>query len=189
MPAADDDSLSWGGDASDPSYLDGARRGDQPTARSQRPRQIPLDLGAPGGHRDTGGAHDTEATATAASTGVRDDYVAPDKKTAPDENRESAPPSISSVFLVVYGIVAGINIFYVFGWVLAFQRETFVPNNPFLAFMYQLGHILAIAAPVVFFATVLLLTRNSRAVVRLGWLFLGILLLAPWPFILSGAVR
>ena len=55
--------------------------------------------------------------------------------------------------------------------------------------MYQLGHVLAIASPVVFYGTVLWLTRHSRAIVRLGWLILGMLLLAPWPFILSGAVR
>jgi hypothetical protein len=53
--------------------------------------------------------------------------------------------------------------------------------------MYQFGEFLAIVSPLVWFATVLLLTRDSKPISRLLWLLLGVVVLIPWPFLLSGA--
>lgn len=95
-------------------------------------------------------------------------------------------PSASSPMLVVYGVFAGIALLYVIGWAIAVQRDTFSQASLFAEVMYQLGEFLAIASPAVWMGAVLLLTRGARTVVRVAWLVVGLLLLAPWPFILGG---
>ena len=119
MPPADDDSLSWGGDTNDSSYLDGARGADRAT--DSRPVQPASDPAAAARNNASAGAA-READPREA------DHREPGSAAI-------APSGISSVLLVIYGVLAGINIFFVFGWVLAFQRETFAPDNPFLDFM------------------------------------------------------
>ena len=64
--------------------------------------------------------------------------------------------------------------------------DTFVQASLFAEIMYQLGEFLAIASPVVWLGAVLLLTRNARALTRIVWLLAGLVLVAPWPFILGG---
>ena len=54
--------------------------------------------------------------------------------------------------------------------------------------MYQGSLWLAVLAPVLWFATVFLLTRAARAWVRFAWLAAGVILLVPWPFVMIGAV-
>ena len=55
--------------------------------------------------------------------------------------------------------------------------------------MYQGSFWLAVLAPILWFATVFLLTTRSKPWVRFAWLIAGVaLLLVPWPFILIGAV-
>lgn len=88
--------------------------------------------------------------------------------------------------LIGYGIIGGINLLYMIGWVIAIQRDTFSQSSLFAEIMYQLGEFLAIASPAVWMVAVLILTRHSRPAVRLFLLVVGVLLLAPWPFILGG---
>ncbi|MBC7725536.1 MAG: hypothetical protein H7146_12470 [Burkholderiaceae bacterium] len=133
----DDDALSWGGEAEDPSYLDG------PAAA----------------------ADDAPAIVEALP----------------------ATSALSSVLLVTYGILGGVYLLYSVGWIISIQRDTFTASNLFFEIMYQLGEFLAIAAPVLWIFLAFLLTRDRRAVLRLAWLVGGIVLLAPWPFILSGS--
>lgn len=109
---------------------------------------------------------------------------------APAETREASDrqdgPATSSTMLVVYGIFGGAYLLYVVGWVIAVQRDTYTQASMFAEIMYQFGEFLAIASPAVWFGAVLLLTRDSRAVARVSWLLAGLLLVAPWPFILGG---
>ena len=93
----------------------------------------------------------------------------------------------SSVLLVAYGVFGGVYLLYIVGWVIGVQRDTFTSGNLFFEIMYQFGEFLAICSPVLWFGLVLILTRGRRAVIRVLWLVVGILLLAPWPFILSGS--
>lgn len=96
--------------------------------------------------------------------------------------------STGSAVLVAYGIAAGIALLYSVGWFIAVQRDTFTQVSLFAEIMYQLGEFLAIASPIIWFGAVFLLTRADRVGLRLAWLGLGIVLLAPWPFILGGTV-
>ena len=49
--------------------------------------------------------------------------------------------------------------------------------------MWKFGEFLTIIAAALWFASTTYLTRESRTVVRFGWLAVGVLLLFPWPII------
>jgi hypothetical protein len=99
--------------------------------------------------------------------------------TEPDE------PGMGSALLVTLGVFGGVFLLFTVGWIIGVQRSTVPSTGLFFAFMYRLGQILAIAAPATWFVGVLVLARERRAGVRILWLLLGVVLLAPWPFILG----
>ena len=100
----------------------------------------------------------------------------------------SVAPTTSSTMLVVYGIFGGAYLLYVAGWIIAVQRDTITMPTLFAEIMYQLGEFLAIASPAIWVGAVLLLTADRRPPVRVLWLLVGLILVAPWPFILGGLV-
>lgn len=102
---------------------------------------------------------------------------------------EAEEPRTSSALLIGLGVFGGVFLLYIVGWIIAVQRTTAPFSNLLAAFMYQLGEILAIASPAVWFFAVLLLTKDRRAVARILWLVLGVVILAPWPFILALGAR
>jgi hypothetical protein len=86
------------------------------------------------------------------------------------------------------GILAGMYLLYTIGWFIGVSRiRQPVTDDPVAEFMFSLGAWLAVAAPLVWFgATYWLTTARPRA--RLVWLLVGVLVLAPIPFIIgSGA--
>ncbi len=111
---------------------------------------------------------------------------------APAEERAavdaSDAPATSSTMLVVYGIFAGAYLLFIVGWIIAVQRDTYTQASLLAEIMYQFGEFLAIASPAIWLGAVLLLTRGGRALTRVLWLLAGLLLLAPWPFILGAFV-
>lgn len=97
-----------------------------------------------------------------------------------DERADAANP----VLLVVMGILAGVYLLYAIGWII-FGFSTRVPvQGAFFAIMYQVGVALAIASPFLWAAATWLRVKNSM--LRVLWLFVGVLVLAPWPFIVGG---
>ena len=103
----------------------------------------------------------------------------------PTDDAERGEPGMSSALLVTLGVFGGVFLLFIVGWLIAVQRTTAPSTNLFFAFMYQLREILAITAPAAWFVGVLFLTRERRAGVRVLWLVLGVVLLAPWPFIVG----
>ncbi len=103
----------------------------------------------------------------------------------PADGTEIDDPGMSSALLVTLGVFGGVFLLFTVGWIIGVQRTTVPSTNLFFAFMYRLGEILAIAAPAAWFVGVLMLARQRRAGVRILWLLLGVVLLAPWPFILG----
>lgn len=96
----------------------------------------------------------------------------------------AAAPGPSSLLLVVFGILAGVYLLYAVGWgVLAFRGPVPV-SGVFFGIMYQLGQALSIASPFLWAGALWLLVKKPGW--RLLWLFIGVLVLAPWPFILGG---
>ncbi len=102
---------------------------------------------------------------------------------APDAGAGS---QTSSALLVIYGVFSGAYLIYLVGWILAVQRDTITLPSLLGEIMYQFGEFLAIASPALWLGTVLLLTRGRGPVIRLLWLAIGLLVVAPWPFFLGG---
>ncbi|MDI2097575.1 hypothetical protein [Ruicaihuangia caeni] len=89
--------------------------------------------------------------------------------------------------LVALGVIAGIYVIYSVGWVAAVFRDPVTLGALLPEIMYQLGEALAIVAPAVWFAVVLVLTRGRRPLARFGWLAAGLVLLVPLPWVLGSA--
>lgn len=97
-------------------------------------------------------------------------------------------PQLPAVLLVTYGILGGVHLIYLAGWVIALQRlnALSVPSADALTeIMLQLGEALAIVSPVAWFAAAFMLTKGRRPIVRLLWLLAGLVVVAPWPFVLG----
>ena len=90
------------------------------------------------------------------------------------------PPS--SVALVGMGVLGGIYLLYTVGWFIGTSRVGNPITDPVGQFMFSLGAWLAVVAPLVWFGAVYWLT-NDRPRFRLLWLLIGVVLLAPLPFI------
>ncbi len=98
---------------------------------------------------------------------------------------EDAAPRTSSLLLVVYGVLAGVYLLYTLGWITSVIRTTLPVDNLLAGILYQLGQFLAIASPALWLAAAVLLTRDRKPVVRLLWVVLGLVVVAPWPFLLG----
>lgn len=96
-----------------------------------------------------------------------------------DERAAAANP----VFLVVVGILAGVYLLYAIGWGIHAFTAPARAAGVFPVIMYQLGEFFSIASPFLWAIAVWLLTKKAGW--RLLCLFVGVLLLAPWPFVLG----
>ncbi|MEC5183787.1 hypothetical protein RCH12_001242 [Cryobacterium sp. MP_3.1] len=90
--------------------------------------------------------------------------------------------ALSSPALVGLGILAGVYLLYTIGWFIGVGRIENPLTDPLSQFMFSLGTWLAVAAPLVWFAASYWLTRGMPRL-RWTWLILGVVLLAPLPFI------
>lgn len=96
-----------------------------------------------------------------------------------------AATQAGSAELVMLGVLGGVYLLYSIGWLI--DATTAPPQlaDPVAQFMYSLGRWFAVAAPALWFATVLWLATEHRRV-RLIWLIAGAVLLVPVPFLLRG---
>jgi hypothetical protein len=115
------------------------------------------------------------------STHIESSEVAAPVVATADEVRQT-----SSALLIVYGIFAGAFVLYLVGWIVAISHITAPVTDIVPLFMYRLGEGLAIAAPALWFAGVFVLTRGGHVRSRILWLLLGLVIVAPWPFVLGG---
>lgn len=104
---------------------------------------------------------------------------------AGDADARIAAATGGSALLVFYGILAGVYLLYMVGWLISIVRNPFSIDNLFAEIVYQFGEFLAIASPLVWFFAVVVLTRGRRPSVRVAWLIAGAILLVPWPFVLG----
>lgn len=180
-----DDALGWAGD-DDPTLVSGDESGA--TARPAEP-----DSGAFVTTGDGSGSGSETDTGTGTAAGTETGSVAPPEgwtvagpasavaaKAAADAALTRT--ATSSLALVSLGIFGGIYLLYTVGWFIGVGRIQTPPADGLSEFMFSLGLWLAVAAPAVWFAVTFWLTRtHPRA--RIGWLLLGVVLLAPLPFI------
>ena len=98
------------------------------------------------------------------------------------EDEHELAPAMSGVVLVSLGILGGVYLLYTVGWFVSWQREIYVDPNTLELAAFRIQQVLGILAPPLWFVTTVLLTRERKPAVRLLWLVIGALLLAPWSF-------
>jgi hypothetical protein len=162
----DDDALTWDGD-DDPTLDVGANTAaESPT--------LPAGWSAVG-------------KGSAAVDAPAEQTDAPDAGGVQPAPGTSARQPMGNAVLITIGVVGGVFLLYTIGWIIGGLRLEGTAQFLVSPVAYRFGFWLAVAAPAVWFATVFLLTRASRAWVRIVWLLAGIALLVPWPFIMTGA--
>ena len=103
----------------------------------------------------------------------------------PDAEHTDAAKQPGSAELVLLGVLGGVYLIYSIGWLISATVAPPELVDPVAQFMYSLGRWLAVAAPALWFATVLWLGAEHRRA-RLLWLLAGAVLLVPVPFLLRG---
>lgn len=163
----DDDALNWAGD-------------DDPTlAPKDDGRAAPNATSLPEGWTIP---HQSVSANPPATTGQTTDAG-----TSKSDTTEPDGAALSSVALVGMGILAGMYLLYTIGWFIGVARSAVPVSDPVAEFMFSLGAWLAVAAPPVWFGVTCWLTKGHQRA-RLAWLLIGVVVLAPLPFIIgSGA--
>lgn len=82
-------------------------------------------------------------------------------------------------------LFAAVYVLWSVGWIIGVGLLPISGPSLLVEVLYQFSEFLAIVASALWFATTLSLTREGRAVHRIGWLALGTLVLLPWPFVLG----
>ena len=115
--------------------------------------------------------------------GTRHDAADPIAGDGPDGEAVVAPEGMGSVALVIHGVLGGIFLLYTIGW-FHLSRTTgsglaATYTDVVGRFMFDVGLVLAVAAPVLWFLATLHLGRG-RPLLRVLALVLGALILLPW---------
>ncbi|GAA2527739.1 hypothetical protein GCM10009860_04380 [Microbacterium mitrae] len=98
-----------------------------------------------------------------------------------------AATGVSNAALIGLGVIGGIFVLYTVGWIIGGMRLQ--PDGELLAagtIQYAIAAWVAAAAPAIWFATVMYLTRASKTWIRFAGLIAGVVLLVPWPFVVGG---
>ncbi|TFD73642.1 DNA polymerase III subunit gamma/tau [Cryobacterium gelidum] len=165
----DDDALNWAGD-------------DDPTlAPGDNGKAAPNTTALPEGWTIP---HQTVSANLPAATGQTTDADATAAETAESDDAAADGAAPSSAALVGMGILAGMYLLYTIGWFIGVARGAAPVGDPVAEFMFSLGAWLAVAAPLVWFGVTCWLTRSHQRV-RLVWLLIGVVVLAPLPFIIG----
>lgn len=85
---------------------------------------------------------------------------------------------LTALFALVY-------VLWSVGWIIGVGLLPISGPALLIEVLYQFSEFLAIIASALWFATTVSLTREGRALHRIGWLALGTLVLLPWPFVLG----
>jgi hypothetical protein len=124
-------------------------------------------------------ARDKAASKSAAKSDAKSASKSNDEPGA-DDQRKPMHPAV----LIAFGIFAGVYLLYAVGWVIFGYAYSPSVQGVFFAIMYEVGVALAIASPFLWAAAVWL--RVKRPTWRMLWLVIGVIVLAPWPFIIGG---
>jgi hypothetical protein len=213
MARRDDDALSWGDDDptldvgddgvewDDEPAQDAALTGSAATVPGADPAPRPLGVDAPAPDIDAPvatpgrtrpGIVTAQVTGPDGVTRTRE-VVHPytDDRKLPRRMRgttEAADAPLGNVALVSLGVLGGVYLLFALGWFLSGSRFQVWG----LLFLEPAGYIaawaLATAAPVAWFVAVLVLTARRPVWQRILPLLLGVLVLVPWPFLMTGVV-
>lgn len=127
------------------------------------------------------------------AVGKGSEAIAPKQAAAPDggvaSEADSAPAAgLSNAALIILGVFGGIYALESIGWIIGGLRLQQYAEFLVAPLAYQVSLWLAVLTPLIWFVTVLFLTRGGRSWVRVLLLAAGALLVLPWPFIMVGAI-
>lgn len=168
----DEDAFTWEGD-------------EHPTRASLHRPSAPADRAA--------GATAEPESAQQRAGETAEDASAP-HAAASAEKTSRAP--MGNVALVASGILGGVYLLYVIGWIIGGLRVSRVAGylvsssgEPPVTWAggNVIGVWLAALGPILWFGTVWIATRRSRSWLRWVWLIAGAVLLVPWPLFMLGA--
>ncbi|MDR7112168.1 hypothetical protein J2X03_002045 [Microbacterium trichothecenolyticum] len=174
----DDDALTWDGD--DDPTLDHGAAAEPDDELETRPASTTAEL--PKGF-----------TAVGKGSEALDSTDAPAAGSVPEGSSEAPAVTagrqpMGNGALIAFGVLGGVYALYAIGWLIGGLRLQGRAQYLVTDVMYQGSLWLAVLAPLLWFATTLLLTRTSRAWLRFTWLAAGVVLLLPWPFVMIGAI-
>lgn len=158
MSSDPDEALHWAGD--DPEAVPKA-----------------ADASLPSGWKAVGKGSETVHTAAA------------DHAEAPVSTADEPRAGLGSGALLALGVIGGVYLLYAVGWVIGglnlrpLALMFIVADEMYLPWFW-----LAVAAPLLWFAAVWVLTRGRATWLRLLLLVVGAVLLVPWPFVMTGVV-
>ncbi|MCW3494190.1 DNA polymerase III subunit gamma/tau [Microbacterium sp. SSM24] len=178
MPTGrDDEALSWGDD--DPTLDVGSRAEDAVETAPSEPAAPAETVVLPEGYTAVGrGSESLSDDGAPRALDEQDDSDA----------RDDDSPAMGNAELISLGVLGGFSVLYAVGWLIGGLRLQGTAEFLVAPLAYQVSLWLAVLAPLVWFATVLVLTRGRRLWVRFAWLVGGVVLLVPWPFIMVGAI-
>ena len=198
MTTGRDDALTWDGDddptldLGSPAAPDGARPDD---SESDGPESDGSESETSRAAGDDGA---TSATLPPGFTAVGKGSDAVGAEAAGDAASVTATASVAvaahvhrplgNAALIALGVLGGVYTLFAIGWLIGGLRLQGRAQYLVFDVMYQGSLWLAVLAPLLWFATTLLLTRRSRTWVRFAWLAAGVVLLLPWPFVMTGAI-
>lgn len=175
----DDDALSWGDD--DPTLDAGPTLPPGYVAVGKGSETI---TPASGSSPDAGTSPAANAASDAASI---ESTVASRERGHTETDAEHAAP-VSNAALVILGVFGGVYALESVGWIIGGLRLQQYAEFLVAPLAYQVSLWLAVLTPLIWFVTVLFLTRGGRSWVRILLLAAGALLVLPWPFIMVGAI-
>ncbi|KRB38123.1 hypothetical protein [Microbacterium sp. Root180] len=190
MPTGrDDEALSWGDD--DPT-LDVGSRAEDTVAQTPSEPAAPAAIVLPDGYTAVGKGSepvaDTDVPDSDADSGDSHDDAGDSGDAGDSRGSDDDAPGMGNAELISLGVLGGFSVLYALGWLIGGLRLQGTAEFLVAPLAYQVSLWLAVLAPLVWFATVLLLTRGGRRWVRFVWLVGGVVLLVPWPFIMVGAI-
>ncbi|UJP11239.1 hypothetical protein L2X99_06770 [Microbacterium sp. KUDC0406] len=160
----DDDALSWDGDS-----------------EAERPT-LPKGWHAVG--RGSDGVDSAAVADQVAEAPPSEDAAAAASAPEVDEELEG----LSTGMLLALGAIGGVYLLYTVGWLIGGLRMQAGALFLIPSVMYTATLVIAVAAPALWFAASWTLTRGARSWVRLLALIAGVVLLVPWPFVMSGGM-
>jgi hypothetical protein len=115
-------------------------------------------------------------------------YVdAPDNVvSAPKQRREHDPDApVGSGSLVGMGVIGAVYLLYTVAWLITASTQYVSGTDTVLTVAVDVMRILAVVAPAAWFTTALWVGGAARARTRFTWLLLGLVVLVPWPFVMT----
>ena len=102
-----------------------------------------------------------------------------------DRSALAAIDQLPSGVLVGYGAILGVFLVYTISWVTIMLKRLSTPPQPLLDGIDRAQMLLGLAGPALWVVFAFFFVRGRRWYWQTLWLVLGLVLLAPWPWIIT----